>query len=130
MIKPFLLVCLGGALGSGLRYLLSLGLTLVLGQAFPYATLAVNVVGSFLLGVIVSLSLHTDWLSPLIRLTLITGVLGGLTTYSTFNHDTLALLQQGAWGLGCLNILLTVLLGLLAGLAGLLLGQWVAGLEI
>lgn len=127
MFKPFLCVCLGGALGSGLRYLISLGLPLLLGKGFPYATLTVNLLGSFLMGILMALALHSHWLSPEWRLTLTTGLMGGLTTYSTFNYETLELFQRGAWALAGLNILLTLGLCLLAGMAGWGCGQGWAG---
>ena len=78
-------ICLGGAVGTGARYLLSGWLLRWLGPAFPYGTLAVNVLGSFLMGVLMHLALSTGSFSPTLRLTLTTGVLGGFTTYSTFN---------------------------------------------
>ena len=122
-----LLVCLGGAFGSGARYLLS-GWTLAkLGASFPFGTLAVNVIGSFLLGVLVQMGASTELLSPQVRLTLGMGVMGGFTTYSTFNHETLAYMQQGAWLLAVLNVLSTVLICLIAGFAGQALVRWLAG---
>lgn len=129
-MKTFFWVCLGGAVGTGLRYLLGLGVPLFLGRSFPYATLLVNVGGSFLMGVVMFWGLETQALSPLARLTLTTGLLGGLTTYSSFNYETLALLQQGAWLLGGLNLLLHIVLGLISGVAGLGVGQWLAGLRL
>lgn len=125
-MSQFLLVCLGGAVGTAARYLLSLGLPMLLGKAFPYATLTVNVVGSFLIGLLMYLGLNTDWLSPMMRVTLTTGIMGGLTTYSTFNYESLEYFRMGAWALGALNMGLTVFLCLLAGSAGLASGQWLA----
>ena len=81
------LISLGGALGTAARYLLSVWLLRTLGPAFPYGTLAVNVIGSFLLGVIMQAGLDTTVLSPTARVVLGTGVMGGFTTYSTFNYD-------------------------------------------
>lgn len=126
-MNTFFWVCLGGAIGTGLRYLLGLAIPLLLGCSFPYATLLVNVGGSFLMGLVMFWGIQTQVLSPVVRLTLTTGLLGGLTTYSSFNYETLELLQQGAWRLGGLNLLLHVVLGLMSGMAGLGLGQWLAG---
>lgn len=126
----FLLVCLGGAVGTGIRYLLSQNLPQLLGTGFPYATLTVNVVGSFLIGVLMYLGLNTELLPPLARFTLTTGLMGGLTTYSTFNYETLELFRRGAWGLGALNLGLTVGVCLVVGLAGLAAGHWLAGLRL
>jgi CrcB protein len=125
-MKTLLAVCLGGACGSGLRYLIGLGLPRLLGSGFPYATLSVNLSGSFLMGLLMGLSLQFDNLSPLLRLGLTTGLLGGLTTYSSFNHETLTLWQQGQWRLAVLNLSLTLSGGLLAGSGGLWCASWLS----
>ena len=78
----FLLVCLGGAIGTGARYGIALALPRATPDSFPFAILAVNVIGSFLLGLIASLGATTTLLSPTLRLVLATGVMGGFTTYS------------------------------------------------
>jgi CrcB protein len=119
-------VCLGGAIGSGARYLLSGWLLGVTGSEFPYGTLAVNAIGSFLLGLLMEVALVTGSLPPMLRLTLATGVLGGFTTYSTFNFETLQLLQDGAWLLGLANLGLTVAACLAAGALGVMAGRLVA----
>ena len=123
----FLQICLGGAIGTGCRYLLSGWLLRALGPDFPYGTIAVNVVGSFLLGAVMTISFTTDSLSPATRLFLTTGVLGGFTTYSTFNYETLAYFEEGAVLLGLVNLCATVLLCLVAGAAGLFAGRFLAG---
>jgi CrcB protein len=124
-MRLFLLVCLGGAVGTGARYLVAIGLPQVAGTSFPYATLSVNVVGSFLLGVLMGLDAQA--VSPTWRLVLSTGVMGGFTTYSTFNHETVAYLKAGALGLAGLNVAATLLLCLAAGCLGLLLARSLAG---
>ncbi len=116
-------VCLGSALGGGARYLISLGALRLLGPSFPYGTLAVNVLGSFLVGMILPLGLGATSLSPATRLFLTTGVMGGLTTYSTFNYETLQLASQGGWQLGLLNLALTVVACLAAGILGIVVGR-------
>jgi CrcB protein len=122
-----LLVCLGGGLGSGLRYLVGGWVASASGGSFPFGTLTVNVLGSFLLGLIVQVALATDAVSPGARLFLTTGVMGGFTTYSTFNYETLELFDQGAWLLATANLLATVVGCLVAGLLGLAAGRWWAG---
>src|SRR5574342_305604 len=97
-------VCLGSALGGGARYLLSLAALRLLGPSFPYGTLVVNLVGSFLLGLLMHLALETTLVSPSLRIFLTTGVLGGLTTYSTFNYETLSLASEGDWQLAVINV--------------------------
>ena len=119
----FLWICLGGAAGTGARYLMS-GWVQRLGGSFPYGTLAVNLLGSFLLGVLMQVALTTNLLSPTLRLALTAGVLGGFTTYSTFNYETLQFFQDGAWLFGTLNVLATVLGCLIAGAFGLFATRW------
>ena len=111
-----LLVCVGGAFGSGARYLVSGWVLAALGPRFPYGTLAVNAIGSFVLAALMHVGTTTDLVSPELRLTLATGVLGGFTTYSTFSYETFRYLQEGAWGLAALNVTATVI-GCLAGCA-------------
>jgi CrcB protein len=126
-MSRLLLICLGGALGTGARYLIAISAPRFLGTSFPYATLTVNIVGSFLLGAIMHVGLTTDLMSPGLRLVLTTGVMGGFTTYSTFNYETMEYLRAGAFGLAGLNVAATVLLCLLAGALGLSLARGLVG---
>ena len=109
---------LGGFVGTIARYGLSVGTTAVLGSTFPYGTLAVNIVGSFAMGVVMWLAVNTAGFSPTLRLILTTGVLGGFTTYSAFNHETFTLLQQRTYVLAALYIAATVVVCLGAGALG------------
>lgn len=120
-------VCLGSALGGGARYLISLGALRWLGAGFPYGTLAVNVLGSFLTGFVMQLALTTTWLSPEARLFLTTGVMGGLTTYSAFNYETLRLGVDGSWMLAVINLVAMLATCLVAGVLGLLLSRLLVG---
>jgi len=120
-------ICLGGAAGTGARYLLSGWVLAALGPAFPYGTLAVNTVGSFLLGAIMHVALTTRLLAPTLRLALTAGVLGGFTTYSTFNYETTNYFRAGAWGLGMVNAGATFFGCLAAGLTGLALARLLFG---
>jgi CrcB protein len=120
----FLWICLGGAAGTAARYLLTLGAVAALGTRFPYGTLIVNVIGSFLIGGIMHVGLTTDLISPTTRMALTTGIMGGLTTYSTFSYETVRYLQQGAWALGALNILVTTAGCLTACVLGFAAGRW------
>ncbi|WP_437931042.1 fluoride efflux transporter CrcB [Sorangium sp. So ce291] len=110
---------LGGAAGTLARYGLSTWCQQRFGAAFPYGTLAVNVIGSFLLGVILQVAATTELLSPTLRLGLSTGVMGGFTTYSSFNYETIKLVEDRAWTLGALNVLVTVAGCLIAGVLGM-----------
>ena len=126
-MERFLWICLGGAAGTGARYLVTLWALRIAGLGFPWGTLAVNLVGSFLLGVIMQVALTTGLIGPTLRLGLTTGVMGGFTTYSTFNYETLVYLQRSEWLLAFANLAATVLLCLAAGALGLLAGRFVAG---
>lgn len=110
-------VAAGGALGSLARYLAVNGLAAWLGRAFPYGTLAVNVVGSFLMGLALALLVQRGWLGEPWRTGLMTGVLGGFTTFSAFAGETLVLAQQRP-AAALLNIGLHLTLCLLAVWAG------------
>jgi CrcB protein len=120
-------ICLGGAAGTAARYLLAGWLHRVLGTAFPYGTLAVNLLGSFLLGAIMPFALGTASFPPTLRLALTTGFMGGFTTYSAFNYETLQFFDEQAWRLGLLNLGGTVLGCLVAGLLGAACGRLAAG---
>ncbi|MGA9525496.1 MAG: fluoride efflux transporter CrcB, partial [Myxococcaceae bacterium] len=113
----FLWVCLGGAVGSGARYVATLGAMRLFGVAL-WGTFAVNLLGSFLLGVIVPLALRGS-LSEQMRLALGVGVMGGFTTYSTFNLEVLTLAQQGTSAHAALYAFATLVGCLAAGICGL-----------
>lgn len=123
----FLLVCLGGAAGTGTRYLVGLWLGQRLGTTFPYATLVVNLAGCFLLSLVMHLALGMASFPVNLRFALTTGFMGGLTTYSTFNYETTRLLEDGATRTAVVNLGLTVLGCFAAGLLGLLLGRRLLG---
>ena len=122
-----LLVCVGGAIGSGARYLTALWAASAMSPAFPYGTFIVNVVGSFLIAFIMHVGAATELLSADVRVMLTTGVVGGFTTYSAFNYETTNLFRIGSWPTGMLNIGVTVIGCMVAGLAGLMLARVVVG---
>jgi CrcB protein len=104
-----LLICFAGGIGTGARYLVG-GLALKLwGPSFPYGTLLINFVGSFVLAAVMQLANNSELISTTTRLILATGLCGGFTTYSTFSWETFKFFQEGAWGLGLLNILATLI---------------------
>src|SRR5271167_1222243 len=103
MLLRILLVCLAGGVGTGVRYLVTLGAGRMFGAAFPYGTLAVNLAGCFLMAAIVHVSLVTSHISNEARLVLTTGLMGGLTTYSSFNLETTTLLRAGSYTLAAAN---------------------------
>ncbi len=105
------MVMLGGATGSLTRYIVGTAIMNRLGPRFPMGTLAINVSGSFLIGLLMTLLTgrlqpHPNW-----RLLLVVGFLGGYTTFSSFEWETLSLFKDGAWWLGLLNVAGSVVLG-------------------
>jgi CrcB protein len=119
----FLLICLGGAVGTGARYGVQILSTRWFGSDFPYGTLAVNVSGSFLIGLINQVAFTTQFIPPTVRVMLTIGVMGGFTTYSSFSFETLELVNGGAWLGAGVNIVLNTALCLAACGLGLYLGR-------
>ncbi|MGD1884744.1 MAG: fluoride efflux transporter CrcB [Paracoccaceae bacterium] len=121
MISTLSLVALGGAIGAGFRYLVGVGVMRLLGPTdFPLAIIAVNVIGSFLMGVFVIVAAHRGLthLSPFVM----TGLLGGFTTFSAFSLETITLFERGLVSAAMLYVALSVGLSI----AGLALGLFVA----
>ena len=121
MLTSLSLVALGGAIGSALRYLAGVGVVRLVGhQDFPLAILTVNIIGSFLMGVFVVAAAHRGLthLSPLVM----TGLLGGFTTFSAFSLEAVVLFERGALGQAAVYVLASVGLSI----AGLMLGLWIA----
>ncbi|MBI5534758.1 MAG: fluoride efflux transporter CrcB [Deltaproteobacteria bacterium] len=118
-MKTLVLISIAGGVGSAARYLVSLGAVRYLGQGFPYGTLIVNVLGSFVIAIVMHLGLRSDVLSPTARITLATGLMGGFTTYSAFNYETLDLVSRGSFRLAATNVLVTLVACIAAGLVGL-----------
>lgn len=112
------IVGLGGFIGSVLRYLISGWAHTLLGERFPWGTLVVNIVGSFVLGALAPLAFEGHALGPNARLFLFLGVLGGFTTFSSFSYETLALVQAGRLGAAALSASANLILGLAAVWAG------------
>lgn len=121
------IVALGGAVGSAARYLVTGWAVRVLGPEFPWGTLLVNAVGSMLLAFVVHVSVTAELVSPAWRLALGTGVLGGFTTYSTFNYETMAFLEQRAYLLAGANVGATLGACFAGGLVGLVAGRAAVG---
>ena len=119
MIK-FLAIAGGGALGAIARYTMTLGVHLLFGNAFPFGTLAVNVLGSLLMGFLSILLLADSHLTEAIRGFLLIGLLGSFTTFSAFSLETLTYFESGKMAIGLLNILLNTSLCLLAIWIGVL----------
>ncbi len=103
-------IALFGALGCLARYLLSGWVYALAGRGFPYGTLAVNVVGAFLIGLIMEFGLRTTLIPQELRVGLTIGFLGGLTTFSTFSYETFRLLEDGEFFTAAVNVLASVLI--------------------
>lgn len=120
-LATVLAVALGGAVGSVARYLTTLAFAPV-AATFPFATLVVNVVGAFLIGVFVRLFGGAE-ADPVLRLALTTGLCGGFTTFSAMSAETVTLVQQGRAGRAALYVLLSLVLGFAATAAGLIVAR-------
>lgn len=117
-MKAIALVAAGGAVGAVLRHLVALASLRVLGEGFPWGTLVVNVLGSFVLGWLLATTGESEVLSPDLKLMLGTGLCGALTTFSTFSVQNLVLLERQDHKLLVANVALNLLLGLAAAWAG------------
>ena len=117
-MQKLLYVGIGGFIGASLRYSISINATKLFGTKFPYGTLIVNVLGGILIGLIMEISFTTNLISPNLRLFLTTGIMGGLTTFSTFSYETINLISEGSYILGSINICLNLFLSLLGVVIG------------
>lgn len=106
-MNNILFVALGGSIGAVFRYLISIFMVQLFGSAFPFGTLLVNILGSFMMGIIYALGQVSE-VSPEIKAMVGVGLLGALTTFSTFSNETLLLIQGGAWLKAFLNITLNL----------------------
>lgn len=119
----WILIAIGGAAGAVSRYAVDVAVTERVGSFFPFGTMLINVSGSFILGLLFALAMERGVLSPEIRAPLIIGFLGAYTTFSTWMLQSWALIEQGAWISAGVNLVGSVVLGLLAVVAGLALGR-------
>ena len=115
---PLLYVMVGGAVGSGARYLTGSAVTALLGPDYPFGTLTVNIVGGLLMGVLVGV-LARNSASETWRLLLAVGVLGGFTTFSAFSLEVVTMIERGAFGVALGYVLVSVIGSVAALFAGL-----------
>lgn len=120
---PLLLVGLGGFAGAVSRYLLDGWVSERNPTAFPVGTLVVNLTGTFLLGILFAWVIERDVLPPEVRAPLMIGFLGAYTTFSTYVLESWRLVEDGAWVLAFANLAGSVVLGMVAVLAGLAVGR-------
>ena len=123
MSMQLLYIGIFGGLGCIARYLASGWVYQLAGRNLPYGTLFVNIVGSFLLALLMTFGLRSTFFSPEIRIGLAVGFMGGFTTFSTFSYETLRLLEDGSiWQAG-VNILLSIVLCLFFAVLGVLVAR-------
>jgi CrcB protein len=120
-----LLIALFGAIGCVTRYLLSGWVYGLLGRGFPYGTLAVNILGAFIIGLIMEFGMRSTILTANMRTGLTIGFLGGLTTFSTFSYETFRLLEDGEILIASTNVLISVLTCLLFTWLGITTARYV-----
>ena len=116
----FLAISLGAIAGANLRYWMSRYAVRLLGPVFPYGTLAINVLGSFILGFFLVWTTERTIVDPRWRLLIAVGFCGGFTTFSSYAYETMTYFEQGQWGLLTANFVSNNLLayaGILAGMA-------------
>ncbi|WP_371997797.1 MULTISPECIES: fluoride efflux transporter CrcB [unclassified Shewanella] len=109
-LTNIMFVALGGSIGAVFRYVISILMLQLFGSSFPFGTLLVNILGSFLMGIVYAIGLETSHLSPEMKAMVGVGLLGALTTFSTFSNETLLLMQEGLFLKAILNVLLNVTL--------------------
>lgn len=122
-IVNFVLVSAGAIVGANLRYILSRYAAKVLGPVFPYGTLIINMLGSFIVGWFMIWTTERVLVDPRWRLLIVVGFCGGFTTFSSFAFETMAYFEQGQWLLMSTNLLSNNVLCLAAALAGMALAR-------
>jgi len=117
-MRIYLMIAIGGTLGCWARYAMTNLVQAIYGRDFPYATLSINLLGSFLMGFLFIETLERLTVPPAIRAGILTGVLGGYTTFSTFEMETLLLVEQGEALKAALYVALSVGIGFLGAFGG------------
>lgn len=121
-----LLIAVGGAAGAAARYLIAGWVEGITAGRVPWGTFAVNISGSFLLGVVFALAIDRAILSPEVRVPLMVGFIGSYTTFSTLMLESWGLVEDGQVMLMLANIIGSILVGMIAVVAGLALGRYLA----
>jgi fluoride exporter len=124
-VGNFFVVFVGGGIGAAARYWLSGTIARTSGSSFPYGTITVNVVGCFLIGLLMTSFEDRFLVTPSLRLFLTIGILGGFTTFSTFSFETIAMLRDAEFFYAALNVLLSVMMCLAATYAGTVVGKYI-----
>jgi CrcB protein len=124
-LAAVLWVGLGGFLGANARYFLGGWVASRFGAAFPYGTFAINISGSFILGFFLAFAQERTWVAPGARLLFAVGFVGAYTTFSTFEYESVRLLQDGELMLGAVYLIGSVMIGGVAAIAGIAFGSWI-----
>jgi fluoride exporter len=122
-VLDFLAISLGAIVGANLRYWMSRGAARLLGPVFPYGTLSINILGSFVVGFFLIWTSERVLVDPRWRLLVVVGFCGGYTTFSSYAYETMAFFEQGHWGLMLTNFLSNNLLSFAGALAGMALAR-------
>jgi fluoride exporter len=125
-MERFIWICLAGAAGTSARYLIAILAAQRLGSAFPYGTLIVNLAGCFVIAAVMQIALTLGW-PPTLRAAITIGFLGGFTTYSSFNYETMRLFEEGAAATAAVNVAVTLLGGVASGWLGLVVARELLG---
>jgi CrcB protein len=112
LMRNMLAVAIGAALGANLRYLISIWATQRFGSGFPYGTLLINVTGCLVIGIVLTLAATKITLGEPLRLLIVTGILGGYTTFSSFGYEAFSLIGRGDWAGAALYMAGSLVLGL------------------
>jgi fluoride exporter len=123
IVREFLVISLGAVFGANLRYWMSRSAARMLGPVFPYGTLAINVLGSFVVGFFIAWTAERVLVDPRWRLFVVVGFCGGFTTFSSYAYETIAYFEQGQWMLLATTVLTNNLLSLGAALGGVALAR-------
>lgn len=118
-----LLIGAGGFFGAVSRYLVTQGALTVFGNKIPYGTLIVNVLGSFIMGMVFVFAMEKTYINEQMRFFIAVGFLGAFTTYSTFSLESISLLGKGTYGLAAVYILGNLLLSIAGALAGIIVAR-------
>jgi CrcB protein len=117
-MQPYIAIAIGGVLGCWARYAMTNLVQAIYGRDFPYATLSINVLACFLMGFLFVETLERLTISPVLRIGILTGFIGGFSTFSTFAMETLLLAEQGDADKSVLYVVLSIFLGMLATFGG------------
>ena len=122
-MRPYMAIAIGGVLGCWARYAMTDLVQTIYGRDFPYATLSINVLACFLMGFLFVETLERLTISPVLRIGILTGFIGGFSTFSTFTMETLLLAEQGDAAKGVLYVVLSIILGMLATFGGVYIAR-------